>query len=174
MWCKCKWAGLIDLLCLWRVNLQHVKPNHTQWPFRGFLMSLPASENWLQPQLRLLKITRNINEAFLCVIRIVQSDLCIMKQIFRALFPSSRFITSIHVSIFQPFYFPAWRILCVCFRCCNISWSIKSRLIRGVFVCLSNLEDEQDEEEQQDDLNADDEQLREEVSQHRLQRAHTW
>lgn len=113
-------------------------------------------------------------KAFLCVIRIVQSDLCIMKQIFRALFPSSRFITSIHVSIFQPFYFPAWRILCVCFRCCNISRSIKSRLIRGVFVCLSNLEDEQDEEEQQDDLNADDEQLREEVSQHRLQRAHTW
>lgn len=35
-------------------------------------------------------------------------------------------------------------------------------------------EDEQDEEEQQDDLNADDEQLREEVSQHRLQRAHAW
>lgn len=35
-------------------------------------------------------------------------------------------------------------------------------------------EDEQDEEEQQDDLNADDEQLREEVSQHRLQRAHPW
>lgn len=41
-------------------------------------------------------------------------------------------------------------------------------------MCLSNLEDEQDEEEQQDDLNADDEQLREEVSQHHLQRAHTW
>lgn len=40
--------------------------------------------------------------------------------------------------------------------------------------CLSNLEDEQDEEEQQDDLNADDKQLREEVSQHGLQRAHPW
>lgn len=38
----------------------------------------------------------------------------------------------------------------------------------------SNLEDEQYEEEQQDDLNADDKQLREKVSQHRLQRAHTW
>lgn len=35
-------------------------------------------------------------------------------------------------------------------------------------------EDEQYEEEQQDDLNADDEQLREEVSQHRFQRAHAW
>lgn len=39
---------------------------------------------------------------------------------------------------------------------------------------LSHLEDEQDEEEQQDDLDANDKQLREEVSQHRLQRAHTW
>lgn len=38
----------------------------------------------------------------------------------------------------------------------------------------SDLEDEQYEEEQQDDLNADDKQLREEVSQHRLHRAHTW
>lgn len=36
------------------------------------------------------------------------------------------------------------------------------------------LEDEQHHKKQQDDLNADDEQLREEVSQHRLQRAHTW
>ncbi|KAG7228458.1 hypothetical protein INR49_007631 [Caranx melampygus] len=34
--------------------------------------------------------------------------------------------------------------------------------------------DEQDEEEQQDDLNADDEQLGEEVGQHRLHGAHTW
>lgn len=41
-------------------------------------------------------------------------------------------------------------------------------------VRRTNLEDEQYEEEQQDDLNADDKQLREEVSQHRLQRAHTW
>lgn len=38
----------------------------------------------------------------------------------------------------------------------------------------TNLEDEQYEEEQQEDLNADDKKLREEVSQHRLQRAHTW
>lgn len=47
-----------------------------------------------------------------------------------------------------------------------------------VFVCyrcvFTHVEDEQDEEEQQDDLDADDEQLREEVSQHRLQGAHTW
>lgn len=39
---------------------------------------------------------------------------------------------------------------------------------------LPHLEDEQYEEEQQDDLDADDKQLREEVSQHRLQRAHAW
>ena len=50
----------------------------------------------------------------------------------------------------------------------------------AVAVCFiafdgeSNLEDEQYEEEQQDDLNADDKQLREEVSQHRLHGAHTW
>lgn len=41
-------------------------------------------------------------------------------------------------------------------------------------VRRTNLEDEQYEEEQQDDLNADDKQLREEVSQHRLQRTHAW
>lgn len=38
----------------------------------------------------------------------------------------------------------------------------------------THVEDEQDEEQQQDDLNADDQQLREEVSQHRLHGAHTW
>lgn len=36
-----------------------------------------------------------------------------------------------------------------------------------------HLKDEQDEEQHQDDLNADDKQLREEVSQHRLHGAHT-
>lgn len=35
-----------------------------------------------------------------------------------------------------------------------------------------HLEDEKDEEEHQDDLNADDKQLREEVGQHRLHGAH--
>lgn len=39
-------------------------------------------------------------------------------------------------------------------------------------VLVSNPEDEQDEEQQQDDLDADDKELREEVSQHRLQGAH--
>lgn len=48
-------------------------------------------------------------------------------------------------------------------------------LWEGILLWVSAyVEDEQYEEEQQDDLNADDEQLREEVSQHRLQRAHAW
>lgn len=37
----------------------------------------------------------------------------------------------------------------------------------------TNLKDEQNEEEQQEDLDADDQQLREEMSQHRLHGAHT-
>lgn len=40
-------------------------------------------------------------------------------------------------------------------------------------MCVGvHLEDEQDEEQHQDDLNADDKQLREEVGQHRLHGAH--
>lgn len=43
-----------------------------------------------------------------------------------------------------------------------------------MFVPRAHLEDEQDEEQHQEDLNADDEELGEEVSQHRLHGAHTW
>lgn len=43
-----------------------------------------------------------------------------------------------------------------------------------VSVCFGvHLKDEQDKEQHQDDLNADDKQLREEVSQHSLHGAHT-
>lgn len=95
--------------------------------------------------------------------------------------------TVLKASIFI-IHFPCWYFISVdfIFYCCKGSSSnrfiSKIHLTTSVFwasvlffrfYCFY-LEDEQHHKKQQDDLNADDEQLREEVSQHRLQRAHTW
>ena len=102
-------------------------------------MSPAASENWLQLQLRLLKITGNINECVpVCDTYSTVSSFYITKQIFRALFPSSHFYHFYSLLDFPAVLLSCLRILCVVFfffRRCNISRSITSRLIRRV-VCV--------------------------------------